>query len=278
MAILSAQINDYAFGEVIGVGTVGTIYAAVDKRSQKNVAIKKLHPGICQDALVRARFAREALIMERLHHPHIVRSFGGGDDQGQLFYVMEVVDGGSVKDLLQKNGAFEWPIVVEIGRQVCSALQFAHNHGVIHRDLKPSNLFLTRDADVKLGDFGIARDLQSSDITSSGMTVGTHAYMAPEQITGDAAFNVVMRRKQKTIDPSTGTTVYEFWFSPQTLGVAKLKKDLYFGLGVAVVDSDPDAPGLTGWAGWGPESVLFEAKPSEAAAVILTGDPDEGDE
>ena len=82
----------------------------------------------------------------------------------------------------------------------------------------------------------------------------------------------------KTIDPSTGTTVYEFWFSPQTLGVAKLKKDLYFGLGVAVVDSDPDAPGLTGWAGWGPESVLFEAKPSEAAAVILTGDPDEGDE
>ena len=99
-----------------------------------------------------------------------------------------------------------------------------------------------------------------------------------EQITGDAAFNVVIRRKQKTIDPSTGTTVYEFWFSPQTLGVAKLKKDLYFGLGVVVVDSDPDAPGLTGWAGWGPESVLFEAKPSEAAAVILTGDPDEGDE
>lgn len=189
MSILSAHINDYALGEVIGVGTVGTIYAAIDKRSQEKVAIKKLHPGICQDALVRARFAREALIMERLHHPHIVRSFGGGDDHGQLFYVMEVVGGGTVKDLLQKNGAFEWPIVVEIGRQVCSALQFAHNHGVIHRDLKPSNLFLTQDADVKLGDFGIARDLQNSDITSSGMTVGTHAYMAPEQITGDASIS-----------------------------------------------------------------------------------------
>ena len=96
-----------------------------------------------------------------------------------------------------------------------------------------------------------------------------------EQITGDAAFNVVIRRKQKTIDPSTGPTVYEFWFSPQTIGLAKLKENVTFGLGVAVIDSDPDAPGLTGWAGWGPESVLFEAKPSEAAAVILTADPEE---
>jgi serine/threonine protein kinase len=88
---------------------------------------------------------------------------------------------------LQTKGAFRWTIVVEIARQVCSALQFAHNHGVIHRDLKPGNLFLSREAEVKLGDFGIARDLRGSDITSSGMTVGTHAYMAPEQITGDAS-------------------------------------------------------------------------------------------
>ena len=94
-----------------------------------------------------------------------------------------------------------------------------------------------------------------------------------EQITGDAAFNVAIRRIQKTFDPSTGTTVYEFWFAPQTFGLAKLVTNVSFGLGVAVVDSDPDAPGLQGWAGWGPESVLFEANPKEAAAVILIGDP-----
>ena len=94
-----------------------------------------------------------------------------------------------------------------------------------------------------------------------------------EQITGDAAFNVAIRRMQKTFDPSTGITVYEFWFAPQTFGLAKLVTNVSFGLGVAVVDSDPDAPGLQGWAGWGPESVLFEANPKEAAAVILIGDP-----
>ena len=179
--MLSAQIDDYDVGEVIGVGTVGTIYSAIRRSSGERFAIKKLHPGICQDPLIRARFKRETVIMERLHHPNIVRSYGGGNDNGQLFYVMEFVDGGTVKNLLQTKGAFRWPIVVEIARQVCSALQFAHNHGVIHRDLKPGNLFLTREAEVKLGDFGIARDLRGSDITISGMTVGTHAYMRPSR-------------------------------------------------------------------------------------------------
>ncbi len=183
--MLSAQLDDYDLGEVIGAGTVGTIYRATHRETGDLVAIKKLHTGISQDPLIRARFKRETVVMERLRHPNIVRSMGGGEHDNQLFYVMELLDGGTVKNLLESKGALHWPIVAEIGRQVCSALQFAHNHGVIHRDLKPSNLFLTRDAEVKLGDFGIARDLNSSDITSSGMTVGTHAYMAPEQITGD---------------------------------------------------------------------------------------------
>lgn len=183
------RLGNYIIGEVLGVGTVGTIYSAVCKESQQLVAIKKLHPGVSQDKLIRARFRREMVVLERLHHPHIIRYHGGGEDDGQLFYVMELVDGGTVKELLQASGFFQWPVVVEIGCQLASALQFAHNHGVIHRDLKPGNLFLTKDGSVKLGDFGIARDLQGADITSSGMTVGTHAYMAPEQITGDTSLS-----------------------------------------------------------------------------------------
>jgi serine/threonine protein kinase len=181
----SRQLSDYDVGEVLGVGTVGTIYQAVDRKSGVAVAIKKLHPGVSQDPLIRARFRREMMILERLRHPHIVQYHGGGEDNGQLFYVMELVDGGTVKELLKTKKSLVWPIVVEVTRQTCSALQCAHNHGVVHRDLKPGNLFLTTRGEVKLGDFGIARDLQGTDITASGMTVGTHAYMAPEQITGD---------------------------------------------------------------------------------------------
>lgn len=181
------QVSDYDIGRVLGVGTVGTIYEATKRESGERFAIKKLHPGVAEDALIRSRFRREMLVLARLNHPNIVRFYGGGEDDGQLFYVMELVDGGTVKDLLRSSGRLAWPMVVDIARQVCSALQCAHNNGVVHRDLKPGNLFLNRAADVKLGDFGIARDLQGSDITVSGMTVGTHAYMAPEQITGEAS-------------------------------------------------------------------------------------------
>ncbi|EMI54544.1 serine/threonine protein kinase with PASTA sensor(s) [Rhodopirellula sallentina SM41] len=155
----------------------------------EDLAIKKLHPAVSSDELIQARFRREMLILERLQHPNIIGYFGGGSEDGQLFYVMERVDGGTIKDLIEATGRLVWPVVVDVSRQVSSALQCAHNHGVIHRDLKPGNLFLTRDAQVKLGDFGIARDQHSADLTNQGLTVGTHAYMAPEQIVGDTAIS-----------------------------------------------------------------------------------------
>lgn len=182
----SDRLSDYRIGAVLGVGTVGTIYLASEIATGERAAIKKLHPGVSQDPLIRARFKREMTILSRLRHPNIVAYYGGGDDGGLLYYVMELVDGGTVRDLLQSSGPFAWQSVVDIAGQICSALQCAHNHGVIHRDLKPGNLFLTRQAQVKLGDFGIARDVTGSDLTAEGFTVGTHAYMSPEQITGDA--------------------------------------------------------------------------------------------
>lgn len=183
---MKISIEDIDLGETLGKGTVGEVYRGCLKSDQQEVAVKFLQQAISQDKLVRARFEREMVILERLEHPHVIKYFGGGEFEGRLFYAMEVLDGGNVRDLLDRYGSLSWREVASIARQVCSALQHAHNHGIIHRDLKPSNLFLSSDAQVKLGDFGIARDTHSADITSQGLTVGTHAYMPPEQIKGES--------------------------------------------------------------------------------------------
>jgi serine/threonine protein kinase len=184
------NLDDYQLGQVLGVGTVGTIYAAVDKASGGRVAIKRLHPSVSRDPLIGARFRREMMILQRLSHPNVIGYYGGGEDpDGNLFYIMELVEGGSLRELITASGGLPWQVVVSVASQICSALQCAHNHGIIHRDLKPGNLFLTRDGMIKLGDFGIARDVSASDLTAEGLTVGTHAYMAPEQITGDASIS-----------------------------------------------------------------------------------------
>lgn len=189
----ATKLDDFQLLSPIGVGTVGTIYAARDRRPDRAesppLAIKVLHEHCAQNPLIRARFKREIELLRRMRHPNIIASFGGGESDGTLFCVMERVDGGSVGDLLRHRGVLPPLAVASVLGQTASALQCAHNHGVVHRDLKPNNLFLTLDGQVKLGDFGIARDLRSADLSAAGMTVGTHAYMAPEQITGDRSLS-----------------------------------------------------------------------------------------
>ncbi len=185
--MLRIDLAEYELSERLGTGTVGTIFLARKKDTDDVFAVKFLSPAVSSNELIVSRFTREMLILEKLSHPNILAYFGGGKQDGQLFYVMEYVRGGTLKDLLQKSGPLTWREVAESARQVSAALQHAHNHGIIHRDLKPGNVFVTESGHLKLGDFGIARDTHSADLTEAGLTVGTYSYMAPELVRGERA-------------------------------------------------------------------------------------------
>ena len=178
------QIGPFILEEQIGVGGMGVVYRATYPKNNKQVAVKILSPGLIGDEKLLSRFEREIKILKRLDHPNIVKYYGGGTEKNQRYYVMQFINGGSLYDVIKRRGRLSWEQVIHVGRQVCSALEHAHNAGIIHRDLKPANLFLSTKGRLMLGDFGIARDTEATALTAAGKTVGTYAYMAPEQIDG----------------------------------------------------------------------------------------------
>ena len=183
------KVGPFDLEEKLGVGGMGIVYRARYRKNDRIVALKLLTPQFTENPRLVARFEREMKILEKLDHPNITRYYGGGVVKGQHFYAMRLMRGGTLSQLLKKKTQLPWEQVVEFGCQICDALDHAHENGIIHRDLKPANLFLrldkkTGEERLVLGDFGIARDLDADGLTATGMTVGTYAYMAPEQITG----------------------------------------------------------------------------------------------
>lgn len=196
-------IGPFVLERQIGSGGMGLVYSALYPEKDRRVAVKVLYEGLMTDKKVVQRFEREIEILKRLKHPNIVRYYGGGSDHNQRYYVMEYIDGGSLQEVLKKRTRLSWEQAIHVGRQVTSALEHAHNMGIIHRDLKPANLFLSTKGRLKLGDFGIARDTEATALTAAGKTVGTYAYMAPEQI--QAGFPI----SRKTDLYALGCLLYE---------------------------------------------------------------------
>jgi serine/threonine-protein kinase len=179
------QIGPFTIEKLIGSGAMGAVYRGVYNKTGRKVAIKVILPGMSQNQHTVDRFKREVAILKQLTHPNIVRLLYDDEKDGLIYYAMEYVQGESLDRTLGRRGRFSWEEVVTLGQQVCSALKHAHEKGVIHRDLKPGNLMVLPDDTVKLTDFGIAKDLDVTQLTEANCTVGTASYMSPEQCRGE---------------------------------------------------------------------------------------------
>ncbi len=174
----------FTLHERLGTGGMGTVYRATHNETGREVAIKILSTRVAKSRKAIQRFAQEIEILKALKHPNIVRCYGGGRYETDAFMVMELVTGGSLASLLRRRGRLPWETAVEYLEQICSGLQHAHEWGVIHRDLTPRNLLLDNRGQIKIADFGIARVGYGRKLTATKHTLGTLAYMAPEQIRG----------------------------------------------------------------------------------------------
>lgn len=174
----------YQIVRVVGHGGMGTVYKARDRELAEDVAIKMLRGrAVSDDPTSLERFRNEIRLARRISHRNVVRTHDLGERNGTYYVTMEYVEGITVRDLIDMRGHLSVPSTLGIAQQLVSALQVAHDQGVIHRDIKPQNLLLNPDGVLKVMDFGIARLSQhTSTLTQVGMVIGTPAYMAPEQL------------------------------------------------------------------------------------------------
>jgi serine/threonine-protein kinase len=170
--------------ERLGTGGAGVVFKALDLKTKDTIALKILAPLDFKDPTARARFEKEVMLTRDFNHPNLVPVFDfGTTETGQSFLTMEYVDGGTLKDLIEKNEAtLAFDKLLFILRDIARGVSYAHEKGVVHRDLKPENILLTTSGEAKVADFGLARQMDSGmTITKSAETVGTPYYMSPEQ-------------------------------------------------------------------------------------------------
>jgi serine/threonine protein kinase len=175
----------YEIEAPVGRGGMGSVFRVIDRRDGKTYALKVLHASAA-DASTLKRFEREAAVLRRIAHEAVPKIRGYGVAGGSMYLVTEFIDGANLRDAITERGAFPLPEIVRIGASIADCLNAAHGHGVIHRDIKPHNVMLTRDHQVRLIDFGIARDaaVNATAITGTDVMLGTPHYMSPEQFEG----------------------------------------------------------------------------------------------
>jgi len=174
----------YLLHSAIGTGSSGRVYLAEDTRLRRRVAVKILHAALAEDSAFLRRFRAEAQVAASLHHPHIVTVHDWGEDDVP-FMVLELLEGGSLRSLLDRDTHLSVPQAARVARDVAAALEYAHARGILHRDIKPANLLFDEHGIVRVADFGLARALAEASWTEpSGAVFGTARYASPEQALG----------------------------------------------------------------------------------------------
>jgi Tfp pilus assembly protein PilF/predicted Ser/Thr protein kinase len=183
--VVGENVGPYRITKQLGVGGMATVWKAYHPALDRYVAIKVLHPSFKEDPQFTARFQREAKIVAKLTHPHIVPIYDFSEHEGMAYLVMRYIDGRTLKAIL-KEGPLPLDRVMGILEPAGQALAYAHDQGVLHRDIKPSNFILSSEGEVFLTDFGLARMAETGDSTlSRDMLVGTPQYISPEQARGE---------------------------------------------------------------------------------------------
>jgi serine/threonine protein kinase len=186
------QIPGYLMLQKLGKGSMGVVYKAKQQSVDRVVAIKILLEPLAQNKEFIKRFEREAMIAAKLSHNNVVNAIDAGQIDGHYYFVMEYVEGPTIKDFLDQNKTFDEKEALRVTLAITEALKHAAQRGLIHRDIKPENVILTRDGEVKLADLGLARltDDEKWGLSEAGMAIGTPYYISPEQVRGQTNIDI----------------------------------------------------------------------------------------
>lgn len=220
------KIGEYVLTGKIGQGGIAEIYKGRQESLNRDVAIKILFAKLCEEPDILRRFERESVVIARLSHPNIVHVIDKGQASNRYYFVMEYVDGTSLREVIDSNKV-SLRTKLDMVAQVCKALDYAHKNGVIHRDIKPANILIDRQGNPRVADFGIAQIVGTpeTEMTSSDIIMGTLSYMSPEQ-------KVSSTNVDHTTDIyAVGVIIYEILVGKKPLGRFKLPSELKPSLG-----------------------------------------------
>ncbi len=266
----------------IGTGASGRVYAAWDVKLQRKVAVKVLHAALADDAGFLRRFGAEAQLAASLHHPNVVAVYDWGEDADPVatpqtpgpFMVLELLEGGSLRGLLDRGDRLSPAQAAAVGRQIAAGLDYAHARGLVHRDVKPANLLFDEHGTARVADFGLARALAEASWTEpAGAVLGTARYAAPEQVRGVVdARSDVYSLALVLVEAVTGAVPFAGETSLATL-LARVERHLEAPPELGALGPVLERAGRADPGGRFPDARSFAAALSAAAAALPAPDP-----